>query len=130
MPKQLAEIPGDLTEDHETASQALLTQTSPRRKAELFRVVELIERITTAEARMKDIQQTLRECLEPIEKWTRAYPFDVFPEPDMKEVRRMLGDTLLTQLSASNMRHVITRVWEMLEQARTLLPPDEQEEDK
>jgi hypothetical protein len=106
----------------------ILRGTLPLTKAQAIHIAGLPanieQQLATAEARVKDIQQTLRECLEPIEKWTQAYPLDVFPEPDMKEVRRMLGDTLLTQLSASNMRHVITRVWEMLEQARALLPPE------
>jgi hypothetical protein len=47
------------------------------------------------------------EKLQRIDDWCRAYPLDVFPKPDMKRVRKLLGDSLLTQLSAHNMRHVI-----------------------
>jgi len=49
----------------------------------------------------------LEEQLQRISDWCEAYPLDVFTEPDMEQVRRLLGDTLLTQLSAHNFRHVL-----------------------
>jgi hypothetical protein len=61
-----------------------------------------------------------RTALERIIQWSEAYPLDVFPEPDLKKVREVLSAAGLSldQVSASNMRHVITRVAEI---ARTAL---------
>ena len=51
----------------------------------------------------------LREALEKIKDWANAYPLDVFPEPDMKEVAQVLKNANLTigSVSASNMRHCL-----------------------
>lgn len=61
-----------------------------------------------------------RTALERIVQWSEAYPLDVFPEPDLKKAREVLSAAGLSldQISASNMRHVITRVAEI---ARTAL---------
>jgi hypothetical protein len=52
------------------------------------------------------------EALERIDQWADAYPLEVFPEPDMKAVRKALEAAGITIdcVSASNMRHVITQV--------------------
>lgn len=52
---------------------------------------------------MSDAEDKLHE----IRVWCRAYPLAVFPEPNWKEVERMLGSKMLTRVSASNMRHVV-----------------------
>ena len=88
----------------------------------------LIEELGTAEARVAELEaqvDAIREdnaqsyaemkrryearlvALQRISDWCEAYPLDVFTEPDMEQVRRLLGDTLLTQLSAHNFRHVL-----------------------
>ncbi len=56
------------------------------------------------------------ETMEQIESWSKAYPTDVFPEPDLAKARELLeaGGMSLDSLSASAMRHVITKVWGML----------------
>jgi len=47
-----------------------------------------------------------------IDFWAKAYPLDVFPEPDFRRVRELLeaGGITLDSVSASNMRHVINGV--------------------
>ena len=47
--------------------------------------------------------------LARIENWCKAYPLDVFPEPDFTLVRQLLeaGGVTLDAVSASNMRHVV-----------------------
>jgi hypothetical protein len=57
-----------------------------------------------------------REFREWIEEWAKAYPLDVFPEPDFKRVNEVLtaAGLSLDCVSAANMRHVITRVREKL----------------
>lgn len=48
--------------------------------------------------------------LDRIQRWCEAYPVDVFPEPDIEEVRRLLGDGLLTRLSAHISLHVLNGI--------------------
>jgi hypothetical protein len=63
-----------------------------------------------AAVRIAELDRQLADAtdkLQLVDDWCKAYPLDVFTEPDLKEVRRLLGDTLLTQLSAYNMRHVL-----------------------
>lgn len=57
-----------------------------------------------------------KDVLDKIEHWSRAYPRDVFPEPDMAQVREALAARGITidSVSASNMRHVIEQVQLML----------------
>ena len=53
--------------------------------------------------------ETLECALNKIVQWAKAYPLDVFPEPDFAKVREALqaAGLSLDQVSASNMRHVI-----------------------
>ena len=78
------------------------------------RVMELIERVSKAEQE----NVALRAKLQQISDWCEAYPLDVFTEPDMVEVRKLLGDTLLTQLSAHNFRHVIDGIKQIAARGR------------
>ena len=55
------------------------------------------------EARIVELENRLARIVN----WCDAYPLDVFPEPDWGNVRELLGDALLTQVSAANMRHVV-----------------------
>jgi hypothetical protein len=49
--------------------------------------------------------------------WSKAYPDEIFIEPDWKEVKSLLGDNLLTRVSASNMRHVVEGVGKIAKEA-------------
>lgn len=51
----------------------------------------------------------MREALEAIDTWAKAYPLTVFPEPDFARVRDLLaaGGITVDAVSASNMRHVL-----------------------
>ncbi len=73
-----------------------------------------------------------RELVEYMQKWARAYPLDVFPEPDMKEVRRLLESPAastcgikIDAVSVSNMRCVLVRYLEKYNEIFT--PPREEE---
>jgi hypothetical protein len=60
-------------------------------------------------------EEMAKEALEQILSWAEAYPIECFPEPDWKrsdEVLKAAGLSL-SRISASNMRHVITRVAEI-----------------
>ena len=59
--------------------------------------------------------ERLKELLQRIQQWCEAYPIDIFPEPDLAECKTRLGDKLLSRLSASNMRYVVTKLAEMIQ---------------
>ena len=60
-----------------------------------------------------------KDALQKIQYWASAYPLDVFPEPDFKKVHEVLkvAGISLDAVSASNMRHVINGVKDIIEQA-------------
>ena len=59
------------------------------------------------------------DALRKIENWANAYPLQVFPEPDFKKVHEILraGGISLDAVSASNMRHVINGVKDIVAKA-------------
>lgn len=52
----------------------------------------------------------LEDAFHQVKAWCNAYPLEVFPEPNWGEARELLGESLLTRLSASNMRHVVSTI--------------------
>jgi len=62
------------------------------------------------------------EALQQIEQWSRAYPLEIFPEPDLEKARALLeaGGMTLDAISAYAMRHVVEGVGEI---ARRALEP-------
>lgn len=65
--------------------------------------------------------ERLRDALQEIEAWSRAYPLKVFQEPDFKKAAELLkaGGMTLDAISASNMRHVIEGVGKIASAALT-----------
>jgi hypothetical protein len=53
-----------------------------------------------------------REALRQIDEWAKAYPLDVFPEPDLKRAHEVLeaAGLSLGAISAHAMRHVLNGV--------------------
>jgi hypothetical protein len=54
---------------------------------------------------------------DKLSNWVEAYPLEVWEEPDWNKVKELLGDHLLSCISASNMRHVITQVGKIVKNA-------------
>ena len=54
-----------------------------------------------------------------IKGWCEAYPIAAFPEPDFKKAHEVLkaNGMTLDEISASNMKHVITQVQKMIDAA-------------
>lgn len=69
--------------------------------------------------------ERLEEALQRIADWADAYPLEVFPEPDLKRARQVLEAHGMTvdAISASAMRHVITRVAHIARDALGGTPP-------
>jgi len=59
------------------------------------------------------------DALDKLRNWAKAYPLTVFPEPDFEAVRETLKKYgfSLDAVSASNMRHVIKGVSDIVENA-------------
>jgi len=76
---------------------------------------DLITRIN----RLEGENARYEDALVEINNWARAYPLDIFPEPDFKRVREVLeaAGITLDSVSASNMHHVITGVARIVEKA-------------
>jgi hypothetical protein len=68
---------------------------------------------------LRDQNERLRNALEQIEQWAKAYPLSVFPEPDLTKARALLdaGGLTLDAISASAMRHVLSGIREIVRDA-------------
>lgn len=66
------------------------------------------ERLVTLVAGVERLQTALRQIAD----WARAYPLEVFPEPDLKRAAEVLkaAGLSLDAVSASAMRHVVETV--------------------
>jgi hypothetical protein len=65
---------------------------------------------------MSDIEERLRE---EIAGWEQAYPLSAFPEPDLARAAEVLkaDGMTLDAISASNMRHVVSRLAPQIHEA-------------
>jgi hypothetical protein len=60
------------------------------------------------------------DALQELADWAKAYPLDIFPEPDLKRAHELLqaGGMTIDAVSASAMRHLLVRVQEIVKMAR------------
>lgn len=100
-------------------------------KYKIFQCAEIIhEALTEAPAQPAkpegDMVENAQAALDKIEDWSKAYPESIFPKPNFDKVRLALEVNGLTldAVSADNMRHVITKVHEILQPVRDLLKTD------
>jgi hypothetical protein len=58
----------------------------------------------------------LEQKMIKIRQWAGSYPISVFPEPDFKKAEKILKENGMTldSISASNMRHVISGVKDII----------------
>ena len=68
-------------------------------------------------AALKVRLEVAEDKLRLIADWCAAYPLEMFPKPNTKKARALLGDTLFTQLSAYSMRHVCEGIAKIAAQA-------------
>ncbi len=68
---------------------------------------------------LKEQVKELETALRRIDTWAKAYPLKAFPEPDLVEVHEVLKahGLSLDAVSASNMRHVLKGLKDIIEQA-------------
>lgn len=63
--------------------------------------------------------EKLREAIGLLQNWVKAYPLDMFPEPDLKLARKLLtdGGVSYDALNVYSMRHVINGVGRIIDEA-------------
>jgi DNA repair exonuclease SbcCD ATPase subunit len=86
-------------------------------KRELKRVIpktHLIDSLVLTTRKMVEQSERMREALTKLRDWPNAYPVDIFPEPDLFQVRLVLQEAGITidQVSASNFRWLLGRISE------------------
>jgi hypothetical protein len=70
-----------------------------------------ITRLTAEVERLKKDADRKEDAIYKLRQWALAYPIEVFPEPDFKKAEEVLkaAGIGISSISASAMRHVITR---------------------
>jgi hypothetical protein len=83
------------------ADAAFIAKSDPQT---VLALIEEIERL-----RQNNREDVLEEALQKIDSWARAYPLDIFPEPDFKKAHAVLQENGMTidAISASAIRHAI-----------------------
>lgn len=99
---------------------------------EQIETTERLDRVDTALARQLGqsietnarLHEQLAHLRREIEQWANAYPLPAFPEPDMRKAARFLreGGITLDAVTASNIRHVLKRVLEIMNKAQASNP--------
>ena len=71
------------------------------------------------EDQLRAENEQLMETINLLQNWTKAYPLDMFPEPDLKLARKLLtdGGVSYDALNAYSMRHVINGVGKIIDEA-------------
>jgi predicted P-loop ATPase/GTPase len=71
-----------------------------------------IDKLYSEVGRLNDVIGLLRN-------WVKAYPLDMFPEPDLKLARKLLedGGVNYSALNVYSMRHVINGVGKIIDEA-------------
>ena len=73
------------------------------------------DRLADSHASLTEKVERYADVLDDIVRWSKAYPLEVFPEPDLKKAHEILkaNGMTLDAISASSMRHVVTEVGKM-----------------
>ena len=68
--------------------------------------------MTNIEEALTHENERMRDALQQIANLQRAYPLEVFPEPDLKRAHEVLSTVGMgiDAISASNMRHVLSGI--------------------
>jgi hypothetical protein len=126
-PQGNAAVAGQLERGVRPAAEACPTCGSDcNERDELIKAEREIERLRAALAKANEQAERFErgwylrgDALEKLEQWARSYPLKVFPEPLREEWQRaaaLLSEKGLSldRMSASNLRHVINGVREIV----------------
>lgn len=104
-----------LTPEEIARQTARLDAEQAVREAHVAEITELKQRIRELEEFIETIDHQ-HDAMQQIKAWCAAYPVDIFTPPDWVEAKEKLGGELLTRVSASNMRHVVDGITEIITQ--------------
>ena len=76
---------------------------------------DLVELLQEAANRIERLQDALIQ----VERWSHAYPVEIFPEPDLVLARKLLeaGGMTLDRVAADAMRHVVEALGKIAREA-------------
>ena len=97
-----------------------LSEKERKRLGELIRQKDKqVEQLEREKAEQAEEIERKNKALVRIDTWAKAYPLKVFLKPDFKKVAEVLkaAGLSLDAVSASNMRHVISGVKDIVDQA-------------
>jgi hypothetical protein len=80
-------------------------------------IAKRLDRVDTALAKRLSQNMARNAALKNmLQRWLSAYPLDIFPEPDLAKAAELLkaGGQTLDAISASNMRHTLQQVLQMI----------------
>ena len=110
----------DLLERFRTENARLESELAEARKKPeptKLQTEHLFEKMQNEIDRLTAENEAKDDVLRKIKDWCRAYPLEVFPEPDLKKAAKVLKEAGMTldSISASNMRHVLKGIQKIIE---------------
>jgi len=75
------------------------------------------EELVAENERLNTENENISEKFHQITNWCKAYPLQVFPEPDMKKAHELLkvGGITIDSVSAYAMRHVLVGIQKIID---------------
>lgn len=110
--EEVMEFPHPSACDHLHDAAATMREAA----AEIDRLRAALKAANDQAARFEREWYLRGDVLERLHSWANAYPVRVFPEPDFGRAQELLqaGGMSLDAISASNMRHVLDGVRELV----------------
>ena len=95
----------------------MMTYTRDLEKA-LKAALEEIDKLRAENSQLRNENERLKEAIELLQNWVKAYPLEMFPEPDLKLARKLLtdGGVSYDALNVYSMRHVINGVGRIIDE--------------
>ena len=96
----------------------------PKNEAEWWAQSQISE-LRAVRQQLEEENDRLEDALQQIDSWSRAYPLDIFPEPDFDKAREVLtaAGMTLDAIASSCMRRVVDGVGRV---ARAALSPNQE----
>ena len=80
--------------------------------------LDFIDEVLIERDKLRIENESLKNVIELLQNWVKAYPLDMFPEPDLQLARKLLtdGGVSYDALNAYSMRHVINGVGKIIDE--------------
>ena len=103
----------------EAGNRKLREKNERLKKAGIGYSQQTVDALTAERDKLIAENERQENALIKIQTWAKAYPLDIFPKPDLKKARQVLkaAGMTLDAISTDAMRHVISGVTDIVEQA-------------